>query len=460
MSPALQHDRRTDGHGDGFLVEAGDVLASALEYDDTLAAVARVVVGRLADLCLIDIREENGLRRAHVAHSDPQRMRSAQVLLAATRVRNEADPSMRVLVSGDSVLEPAVTPTLLDAISADADQRRLLEDLRLQSVMAVPLIARGQLSGVLVLASSSRSYTGRDLSLAERLGRLAALELDNARQYHDAKQALLARDRVLGVVAHDLRNPLNTITMSVELLQHLELEPEQRRRQLDVIARSAQRMNRLIQDLLDVARMEAGRLLLERDVLSAGTLVRESVELAAPAAVARGLELSFDVAAAPRILADRHHLLQVLGNLIDNAVKFTPEGGHVSVGVEAAGDEVIFSVRDDGPGIAAEDLSHLFEPFWQARRKTISGAGLGLAIAKGIVEAHGGRIGVESSPGDGSTFQFTIPRWVGACGHEQGSGRNAHSLHPESRRRYEHGQVAYADTSAGADGADDAAAVQ
>jgi signal transduction histidine kinase len=431
-----QHRRRTDGHGDGFLAEAGGVLASALEYDDTLAAVARVAVGRLADLCLIDIRDEDGLRRVQVAHSDPERMRFAQVLLAAPRERSRADPSLRVLASGDALLEPTVTPPLLDALSADAAQRRLLEELRLQSLMAVPLTARGQLTGVLVLASASRSYGEADLSLAERLGRLAALELDNARQYDDAKQALLARDRVLGVVAHDLRNPLNTITMSVELLQHLQLTPEQRRHQLDVIARSAQRMNRLIQDLLDVARMEAGRLLLERDVLQSGTLVRESVELAAPAAAAGGLELSLDVAAAtPRILADRHHLLQVLGNLIDNAVKFTPAGGHITVGVEAAGDEVIFSVRDDGPGIAAEDLPHLFEPFWQARRRTFSGAGLGLAIARGIVEAHGGRITVESSPGRGSTFRFTIPRWSGEpVTGTRGAAATPKALHPDGGR--------------------------
>ena len=201
MSPALQHNRRrSDGHGYGFLVEAGGVLASALEYDDMLAAVARLAVGRLADLCLIDVREGDRLRRVQVAHSDPQHMAAAQVLLAADGERRRADPSIRVLLSGGSVVEPSVTSTLLDAMSADADQRRLLEDLRLQSLMAVPLIARGQLSGVLVLASSSRSYAARDLSLAERLGRLAAQDrqrgLRRGEQTGMIPRAVLAQGRL------------------------------------------------------------------------------------------------------------------------------------------------------------------------------------------------------------------------------------------------------------------------
>jgi signal transduction histidine kinase len=181
-------------------------------------------------------------------------------------------------------------------------------------------------------------------------------------------------------------------------------------RAVDVIRRSAGQMEKLIEELLDVARSEEGRLVLDRERLDAAALVRETVESHLAAAEQKALRLLAEVAdGTPPVEGDRHRLLRVLANLVGNALKFTPAGGRVTVGAEPFGDlGVRFWVGDTGPGIAEEDQQHLFVPFWQATPRPRGGTGLGLAISKRIVEAHGGRLWVESTPGSGSVFSFTV----------------------------------------------------
>jgi signal transduction histidine kinase len=223
----------------------------------------------------------------------------------------------------------------------------------------------------------------------------------NTRQAsRDARRALHARDRILGIVAHDLRNPLNTIIMSAGLMKDLHLSDEQQQHQIEVILSSGRRMNRLIQDLLDVARIEGEQLNLRPKLQTPGELVGEAVDLNVARAATRSIDL-FVGRCDPhgRISADRDRLLQVLSNLIDNAIKFSPEGCRVEVRAEAVESAIRFSVIDNGAGIPADDIAHLFDSFWQGTRKSIEGAGLGLAIARGIVEAHGGDIGVDSTRG-------------------------------------------------------------
>ena len=227
-----------------------------------------------------------------------------------------------------------------------------------------------------------------------------------------AEQAVRARDAVLAIVSHDLRNPIHTISMAAAW--ELEVLPEgdtQHRKQWHIVRRSAERANRLIQDLLDVARIEAGQLSVEAAPSAAADLVAEAVELHASVAGDKGVELVQLATAAdlPAVLADRERTLQVFGNLLGNAIKFTPAGGQVSVGAEAAPGAVVFSVADTGPGIAPEHLPHLWDRFWQAQRASRSGAGLGLAIARGIVEAHGGEVVVDSELGRGTRFRLTLP---------------------------------------------------
>ncbi len=229
-----------------------------------------------------------------------------------------------------------------------------------------------------------------------------------------AQAAAQAREDVLGVVAHDLRNPLNVVSMSTQLLLDVEVSGEQRRKLLGTMQRAARQMNRLITDLLEVVRLESGRLGLELRDTPARDILLQAKEQCDPAAAQSGVAL--EVRAVEYDLwvrADTDRVLQVLGNLAGNALKFAGRGGRVTLGVLGAGPQTLFSVADTGPGIAPEEAGHLFDRFWQARTDR-RGVGLGLTIARGIVEAHCGRIWVESRLGEGATFYFTLPAAAGS----------------------------------------------
>jgi signal transduction histidine kinase len=212
-------------------------------------------------------------------------------------------------------------------------------------------------------------------------------------------------------VAHDLRNPLNAILMQAELLRREESKSGQPpRRSTETLERAAKRMNGLIQDLLDVTRMEAGRLSMEPSRVHVRQLVSDAYESQKPLASSSSIELGLELEdGLAEVWADRDRLLQVFENLVGNALKFTEPGGRIAIGAAPRDEQVLFWVSDTGAGIAADDVPHLFDRFWQARKSRRQGAGLGLPIVKGIVEAHGGQVWVESAPGTGSTFFFTIP---------------------------------------------------
>lgn len=235
------------------------------------------------------------------------------------------------------------------------------------------------------------------------------------RLHRETRRAVRLRDEVLRVVAHDLRDPLSTISLSAGLIRETLEDGRVADRglaskQLGVIERTVHRANRLIRDLLDVARMEAGPLPLRVAPQETAALIRETCE--AHVRLAREKEIAIEHHAPshlPPVLADRDRVLQVFGNLVGNAVKFTGKGGRVMLGAEQRDGEVVFSVSDTGPGIPEEERAHLFDAFWQAAAGKAEGAGLGLAISRGIVEAHGGGIWVESDVGEGTTVQFGLP---------------------------------------------------
>jgi PAS domain S-box-containing protein len=399
-----------------FLAEASRVLTSSFDYQTTLASLARLAVPELADFCVVDvIGERHTVERVGVAHVDPSKEPLLREAVRYARLRGSATYHMRrTLSDGESVLLPFITDDALAANAVNEDHLRLTMELRPRSLVSVPLRVADRVTGGLTLyvSDSGRRYGPDDLALAEELARRAALAVENARLYHAAEQATRARDEMLGVVAHDLRNPLNTVAMGASLLS--ELIPDTQgslRRQAEIMRRAADRMNRLIQDLLDVKRIESGRLAVEPRPAAPGALVAEAVEMLRPLATAGSLALEAEVGEdAPQVLADPPRVQQVLSNLVGNAIKFTPAGGRVALRAEPLPDwEVRFVVADTGPGIPPEELPHVFGQFWQARHTDRRGIGLGLAIAKGIVEAHGGRIWVESQVGVGSNFYFTLP---------------------------------------------------
>jgi signal transduction histidine kinase len=277
-----------------------------------------------------------------------------------------------------------------------------LLDIAMFVVVAVAIGATtAELRRARVLAEiHAKSLVRANTELKQQIDRVQRLSAELER----------AREDTLGMVAHDLRNPLHLMTATTELLEDGDL-PVRRRRELTAIAqRAARQMNRLIADLLDSAQMQAGRLSLALSELTLGALVTQAVETCSLTAKARGIRLEADVS-DPELLvcADSARVQQVLGNLLSNALKFTEPGGQVVVRARPAGGKALVEVCDTGPGIAAEHISHLFEKFWQERAGDRRGIGLGLVIAKGIVEAHGGRLWVESTPGRGSTFAFTLP---------------------------------------------------
>ena len=399
-----------------FLAEASRHLAASFDYQTTLAKVARMTVPLLADYCTVDLVEDDGtLVRVGYAHVVPEKeelLREITHFRAGTIPANH--PEMVALREGRCSLLADITDDILASVVEDDRHREIVTRLAPRSAIAVPIVVGGRAQGVMTLvqAESGRRFSEEAVGLADELSRRVAIALEHARLYHAAQQATHARDDLLAIVAHDLRNPLNTIFMSTELLLELEsLVPlPSERRHIAMIRRSAEKMNGLIQDLMDVKRMESGQLVLEVRPFTLTHVIAEALELLRPIAAAHGQTIDQEVPEdLPRVLADPGRVQQVISNLVGNAIKFTPADGSIRVRAWAEETEVGIAVRDTGPGIAADQLPHIFGRFWQGHRADRRGIGLGLAIAKGIVDTHGGRIWVESREGHGATFFFTLP---------------------------------------------------
>ncbi|HWU90232.1 MAG TPA: GAF domain-containing sensor histidine kinase [Kofleriaceae bacterium] len=392
------------------LADAGAALVS-LDYEEALHLIARVAVRALADFAVLFVVEEGGEpRRVATASRDPALTWCMDTLMVLPPPPRAAHPIWEVLETRTSQIRE-LAPERYEALAESPEHLRSLRAARPRSSLSVPLLLAGQCVGVLYLTSSTRWFEQRDLCLAEELARRCALFIENARLHRAERRAIQARDEMLAIVAHDLRNPLNSIVLHSELLRAYGAESHPRSREpIDAIVSAAKRMNRIIEDLLDVTRSETGHLAIERARIPAGTLVTEVVATQRPQVATRALELRLDLAEdLPDVWADPDRISQVFENLVGNSMKFTT-GGRISIGAAPQQGEVRFWVADTGSGIPPQDLPYLFDRFWQARKtRSVAGLGLGLAIAKGIVEAHDGRIWVESQVGVGSTFFFTLP---------------------------------------------------
>ena len=267
------------------------------------------------------------------------------------------------------------------------------------------------------LVATQRELRQETSELMQALARAAAARsaAEKAREEVIAanqavQQALRGREDVLAVVSHDLRTPLSTIVNSIAILRRAELSQIERDRFLETIHRSSLTMIRLIDDLLEISKLEFGQTLsINPTPENPQSLVEEVCTRNEDHARRREIALRCTADALPSILADRERVLQVLGNLVGNSLKFVTAGGSITVSASTLDDAVQFAVRDTGPGIPADHLPHLFDRYWQGEGKRRGGAGLGLAISKGIVEAHGGRIWVESTVGVGTVVSFTVP---------------------------------------------------
>ncbi len=404
----LQDDQR-------FLADAGVMLAASLDWQETLQRITELVVPRLADWCSVDVLDGERIRPLAIAQ------RSAPELVLTTEMRRRYPPDTipehpvaRVIATGAPIVA-ARFAELIETFAREPEYRRSVESLGLRSYMVVPLRGRDATLGAISFAThgeSARVYGADDLKLADELARRASLALENAKLFREATEATQLREQVLAVVSHDLKNPLNVILMNSELLKRT-LPAELKASVMDeinAIQRATRRAERMATDLVDLAALRAGKLRITCASESAARLVDAAVASLSPIAIEKGQSLSGLVEPElPTVLCDYDRVLQVLSNLIANATKATPKGGTISVRVERDGAQAIFTVRDDGPGIAPQDLPHLFERFWRAKDAGYKGTGLGLGISRGLVEAHGGRIWVESELGKGSAFRFTLP---------------------------------------------------
>ena len=400
-----------------FHAEAGAILASSLDYETTLASVARLAVAALADWCFVDVLTEDGtIRRVATAHVDPNKEALAEQLLRYPPQLDGPNISSRILRTGESWWAAEISDDDLASLSHRPEHLRILRAMGVRSGMGVPLVARGRIVGAIRLGitESDRRFSEADVPVVEELARHAALAIDNARLHQEARRAVEAREQILRIVSHDLRNPLVAVFAHIELLlERCEREAERDAgvaASLNTVLAAAQQMNRLIEDLLAVTCIDAGRLPISPRRAELGDALREAVETLAPGAVSHGVALNLQLAEADMpVTADRTRLLQVMANLLGNAIRFSPPGSTVTVSAAAAGDLATVTVEDQGTGVPKADRERIFNAFHTAEGSRHSRTGLGLYIARGIVEAHGGRIWVEQAVGGGSMFRFTVP---------------------------------------------------
>lgn len=401
-----------------FLGEVSDVLSASLDYQDTAGHVAELCARVLADCCVVHVVEEGWVRGLGTAASDPERAEALRNLLRGVRVEASGDqPVAQVLRSGEPWFEPQLTDDHLRRLAPDRGKAEELRAMGLGSLMIVPMNAGGRTLGCLTLARRReiRPFDAEDLDLARELALRAAHAVDNARLYRESQRAVRAQEETINIVSHDLRNALNAALTNADLL--LDITPafvdgSRERRQMESLRRSLDHMHRLVQDLLELDRIERRSLSIHPERFAPQRLIEELTAMMGPLARDSGLHWEVDIPPhVAAIEADHARLIQVLANLVGNAVKATPPGGLVSIRAENGRREVRLHVSDTGAGIAESDLARVFDRFFQVPERGPGGSGLGLSIARGIVEAHGGRMWASSRVGQGSTFSFSMPRF-------------------------------------------------
>lgn len=400
-----------------FLGGAAGELSNTLAIEATERAIVDLPIPRLADATLLDLAVPTGTLNGAFKRVASTRQRAelsdALEALASHRLTPDSpSPIVDVIRRGRAELVESIDDEWLES-SADPEAAPHWRALGARSVLVLPLVA-GELRGALTLIRTGPQVFDREQrTVGEKFAATAAAALQNAHLYDEARAANRARDEVLGIVSHDLRNPLSAIAMCARVLEENPPSDETAKRELlNTIRDSTRWMNRLIEDLLDVSNIERGKLSLELRSEEASQIALQAIHMFEVEAREHGIALEAKLPTnVPPVTADRARVVQVLANLMRNAIKFTPRDGAIVVGVEATDRVVTFSVADTGPGIAADKQARVFDRYWQssvgARER---GAGLGLSIAKGIVEAHGGRIWVRSVPGEGSEFAFTVPQ--------------------------------------------------
>ncbi len=407
-----------------FLSEITLELSRTLDFQTNLRRISELLVPKFACWCIIDLIEDNSIRRTIVNHRDPS---LSQIVKKFESLQTDLDaPSgaSKAIRSGKSVLFP---PESLDDLSEnfyeipmigtrDPEQIKIIQTLGIRSYISVPIKLRDISLGIITLVRSTTMpvFKEKDLRLFEETARRLALAIDNSRLYHEAQKAIKVKGDLVSFVSHDLKNPLSAITLNARLLEKSLVfngKDERIKKTLERILNSSQKMENLIKNILDLAKIEAGGISLNLNSVNINSIIHDVVDISYLQARQKSIQVETEIdSSIVNIYSDSESIFRALTNLVSNAIKFTPENGKIKITVKPSGEDVIFSVKDSGPGIPTDQQNQVFERFWQDKPTAHKGTGLGLTIVKEIVEAHKGHIWFESKMGEGTTFYFKLPR--------------------------------------------------
>ncbi|MEY4578586.1 MAG: hypothetical protein RL701_3289, partial [Pseudomonadota bacterium] len=431
-----------------FLAEAGELLGSSLDYPSTLTRLTRLLVPRLADYCIVHL---NGCsaEETPIAHVDPVKAELLRDVLRRFPAPGGAPTHAEVVRTGKPVLITATPPGFLERVAQSPEHLAQLRELGARSWLAVPLQIKNNVIGTMTLAwsDSGRCYQASDLLLVNDLARRAASAIDNAQLYElsrteraRAEAATRTKDEFVAVVTHELRTPLNVIIGWVRLLRSGTLPEKTREHALEVVERNANAQSQLVADLLDISRVLTGKVRLEPTQLDLGSLLALVIEDARLALEAKRLQLQTSFPDDSTVMrGDAERLKQIIWNLLLNAIKFTPKGGHIQVTLRRVESDLELTFTDSGVGIAPEFLPYLFDSFSQFDSKITrrhGGLGIGLSITKHLVDLHGGVVEARSDGlGHGASFTVRLPvspvisTTVGVSKMPATTGTSRHELH-------------------------------
>jgi len=420
-----------------FLADASAALAELTDFETTMQRLVELSVPAFADWCAFDVQESDGtIRRLAVQHADPARLELARELFRHhPPCLTDSRGITRVLETGRSDWSPVLPDAMLAEEATDAEHLQLMRRLGLRSYICTPIVIpnmRAVLS--FVTAESGRVYDGTDLAVAEDLAHRAAIAIENASLLRALQEADTRKDEFLAILAHELRNPLAPIRNAAQILRAKGPPIPELQWAREVIDRQVLQMTRLVDDLLDVSRITKGKVELRRERLELSALISSAVEGSRPLLKKWGHELSISIPPEPIYLdADPTRMAQVLLNLLNNAAKYTEQGGRIALTAELEGAEVVIRVIDNGVGISPEVLPRIFDMFMQVDRsieRSQGGLGIGLTLAQLLVEMHGGTVRAHSEgPGRGSEFMVRLP----AALRRAGPGREESAAVPGGR---------------------------
>ncbi len=416
-----------------FLAAASAALDRSLDYQATVENLAGLTVPYLADWVVVETVGADGMHRpAASIHVDLKKTEALEQLVAVrAAVASPAGP-----VQDMASLRPrrlfGAAELLAELAQGDAGAAELLGRIGAASAIVVPLRARGRVLGRMTLVSARRIYMDRDLALADDLSRRGATALDNARLYGEVQESDRRKEEFLAVLAHELRNPMTPLLTCLELMRSPNADADSIVRWREIMERQVRNLARLVDDLLDVSRITRGKIELQKQSIDLATVVARAVETTRPLIQSRGISLGVSIPPGLRLHADPLRVEQILANLLNNAAKYTPEGGRVDVEGEGDGVGVTVRVRDNGVGIAPDLLPRLFDLFQQGGHAS-GGLGIGLTLVRTLVELHGGGVRASSAgPGRGSEFEIRLP--IGDAHPEPRAGEFPSEAIPAARR--------------------------